>query len=128
MNSYHSELFSRSLFKDKFKDKNFLPFLETTYIPSASYDEPYIRLSGFSYDDNSFFIKIFTEEEGIFGIKFINKNKKEIPKEIIEKLQPLGFAFGNNSQKTKMEITQPVKEEEIEAKIHEICKKLRELT
>ena len=98
----HNELYSYHLYLNYLKDEAFLPFENSNYYSTRSWERPCAFIDKFEYKENNFAIDILYKEER-FIVKFFDRNKKEIPQKIINILDNNGFE--KNSDYCKEEDT-----------------------
>ncbi|MGP1576559.1 MAG: DUF262 domain-containing protein [Treponema sp.] len=92
MSSYHRELFSYELYLKTFENKKYSPFsMVPEYCHSKSYDEPYILLYDFNYQEYSLSIKIEHKGNKKYKIIFSDRNENNLPSEVSAALETLGF-------------------------------------
>jgi hypothetical protein len=87
----HAELYSYTFFKLKLEDKisHFTPFQRADYWNSSDY-EPCAFMEGWNYNNCNFVIDI-RHINNQFLLTFFDRNKQEVPNEIVEKIENCGF-------------------------------------
>lgn len=92
MNGTHAELYTYDLYKKYLEDKILNPFEKSEYYYTKSWDQPYVVLSDWIYEQYKFEINIYFDfESEKYEIYFVESNKKQIMKEILEILEKNNF-------------------------------------
>jgi len=125
MNGMHKELHSWDLYERKYKNKNFVPFSQTSYDESKSSDEPCIVIRNFEYENKKYDLIIDYVENDKFYLKFYCKISEyyyryyssKIPNDLSEILKT------NDFDDNKILLT----EDELEPQIKSICKELSKI-
>ncbi len=91
----HSELYSYHFYINYLKNKKFLPFEKSNYYSTRSWERPCAFIDKFEYKENNFAMDILYKEKK-FIVKFFDRNKKEIPRKIIDILDNNGFEKNND--------------------------------
>jgi hypothetical protein len=100
MSGEHAELFSLSLYYELKKEIFFdspAPFEKLKYyMPTGENEEPCAFLDNWKYKRNNFAIDIFYIRDNQYELKFFDRNRKEIPVEIVNLLLQLDFIEEDN--------------------------------
>lgn len=116
MNGAHKELFSWNLFRKNYKNRKYPPFTNGIwYWPSTSFDPPCMVLDIYSYYGRDYAIDIYHETNHTYKLKFYDKGWNKPSAKIQEVLERLNF---------NKDCEFSLQENEIEAKITEVCEAL----
>jgi len=122
MNGTHSELYSWHLYKKQIKSKIFLPFKQTNYHETTSWEHPSIRLSGWEYENQAYYLDIKHDcKNNTFKISLHNKNKV-ISLSLSDLLNTLEF----EAEEEQMTLNN-INENDILDKVNEVCQILKNL-
>ena len=123
LNSYHCELYSRSLYLNVFKGATYPPFTKLWYYESASYEEACIAVDNFFYTIQDtcyhFYMDIVHKGNQRYTVKFGERNQRTLPPEITAVLKKVGFRDAT--------VINGVPESEVKEKIQEIAENLNQL-